>query len=1358
MANKILRLDISKIPDLTPIIYGRVADGLVQTVDVYVTNNGEPFDLTGWVINFEGNTSGNRTYVKDLEGIVMVDRTKGHFTYTFPLIAFSTAGKYERAYFSFVKGDQRESTSDFNIQVFENADITVEEAHTVITEYEELVDELNRIFLEAQTELQQDFNEFKKNYDTKYNNYITDLTNKINAAQNKIDILNSNYEKTNAKLTDLEERMNDLVNDGLLKMEDVLSFLGGKNVKIKVPIDFTGKIRESTVENPNVMKFSTMPATDINIVASATSGEELISDDVAATMWKNYKNVSALDGKLVQAQHTLNGYVTFHLARIDAVSEISRRFPNLFINVGATTRAQQKAQLIKKATFVSATAYGFGSTGDTYSYTIGRSNWTTTGTTWQGWTGWGSDNNSHSSSKPDPVTASVGSVDTMMDQNGVMAFIMGVPTPSDGTKILRTNLDYFVCEITLNLNINDLIPKPDLSKYYTKDEMNEAFTEHSLYSNSLDFGDYDYSTAPNLLETVTRNHWSNWISSVSTPNNYVKVFDDYIIIDATDPSAVNVGRNVYIPNITRLTKGKQYTLSVTMMVDDEFDLGENSYNQAAVHYTVQSDGTPERPMIIRPNKTMVNQWQRVSVKFTVPTSIKDGEYCFLHFYEGSTATGKWYIRNDIMIQEGDQTSSQTTGWKPNLLDAPYYLSKIPLGKNIANKAVAFPIKTSNYPVYTADMQEAFEVGGTYTVTIKGTKPSTQEFRVHNGSYIWLSSMKPVEGLVDVWIATFTVKNISQTPKELYIYQYPSSTKGAVQIDWLKIEKGDTRTPNLNDPFKYKGIGFTKSSNPKDYNWNSAPENVDFIEENAASNEAKIDEIDKNVVKTSGNQNITGLKNFTGTLQSSGVEVAKKGDSYTKTETYTKTEVDSKYIPKTQENTFVKTIGNQNVVGTKNFSDPRKNDALMYALTDEAMRPSDFNFAGDFTKVMTARSMRVMQRRLPWMKTFGWFGTGEGSANDIDEGFKQYIQTNSTTDADITNYQFIRKGRKVQFFGRIKFTSATGTDVATFAQVPTGFRLSNAAKYTYWNVPLTCVQFNAPERINYKGFVERLGTNNIKIGTATYTGNTYWYGEWETSDPYPTSFTDEVTERMMAHRGATVSYPENTLEAFKAAIDLGYGGVELDPRLTSDGKLYLMHDDTVDRTTNGTGNFADLTEAQVKALNIKIDPVKYPNLVGQTLKVPSLSSVLLALRGTDLTINFDGSKIDLSVASTAKMIHDMIVSYGLEKRVFFVISNKTQRDAFHKLYPQYPVSWLWNSPGSRAAGAVNEIYAYGKHGGALLSIPMAVLNDDTSMRDIQASGIYYQVYGVQTEADYETCRLMRVPMIETDQLYPNLDFL
>lgn len=442
---------------------------------------------------------------------------------------------------------------------------------------------------------------------------------------------------------------------------------------------------------------------------------------------------------------------------------------------------------------------------------------------------------------------------------------------------------------------------------------------HTLYSNSIDFGDYDYSTAPNLLKTVTRNHWSNWISSVSTPNNYVKVFDDYIIIDATDPSAVNVGRNVYIPNITRLTKGKQYTLSVSMMVDDEFDLGENSYNQSAVHYTVQSNGTPERPMIIRPNKTMVNQWQRVSVKFTVPTSIKDGDFCFLHFYEGSKVTGKWYIRNDIMIQEGDQTSSQApANQMPKITTDDYTLSQynltktdeegniasfdnlptsdgsrniyvrnlegtkkliplladkkqytmsvemwsekevtpsiryrvndsnntpklpldiynkkipakqwtevsvtktldLPSNPNLADPTVSFPINTTNYSIYSKKNVTNYKANQTYVITMKATKPATQNFIAYldwNGT-VKAGNLTPVAGMTNVWQLVFTVTqaNIDAGALDiLNIFQFPSGTKGECTIEWLKLEEGETYTPDYPDhwlhisiPREYEGV-------------------------------------------------------------------------------------------------------------------------------------------------------------------------------------------------------------------------------------------------------------------------------------------------------------------------------------------------------------------------------------------------------------------------------------------------------------------------------------------------------------------------------------------------------------------------
>ena len=70
----------------------------------------------------------------------------------------------------------------------------------------------------------------------------------------------------------------------------------------------------------------------------------------------------------------------------------------------------------------------------------------------------------------------------------------------------------------------------------------------------------------------------------------------------------------------------------------------------------------------------------------------------------------------------------------------------------------------------------------------------------------------------------------------------------------------------------------------------------------------------------------------------------------------------------------------------------------------------------------------------------------------------------------------------------------------------------------------------------------------------------------------------------AHRGWKAKYPENTLKAFQAALTLGVDQLETDVRITKDGQLVLMHDSTVDRTTNGTGAVSDLTLAELKALD------------------------------------------------------------------------------------------------------------------------------------------------------------------------------
>jgi glycerophosphoryl diester phosphodiesterase len=75
-----------------------------------------------------------------------------------------------------------------------------------------------------------------------------------------------------------------------------------------------------------------------------------------------------------------------------------------------------------------------------------------------------------------------------------------------------------------------------------------------------------------------------------------------------------------------------------------------------------------------------------------------------------------------------------------------------------------------------------------------------------------------------------------------------------------------------------------------------------------------------------------------------------------------------------------------------------------------------------------------------------------------------------------------------------------------------------------------------------------------------------------------------TRGICAHRGVSDSHPENTIAAFREAIRLGTQMIELDVALSSDGKLVLMHDYTVDRTTDGSGRVEELMLADLKQLD------------------------------------------------------------------------------------------------------------------------------------------------------------------------------
>lgn len=131
--------------------------------------------------------------------------------------------------------------------------------------------------------------------------------------------------------------------------------------------------------------------------------------------------------------------------------------------------------------------------------------------------------------------------------------------------------------------------------------------------------------------------------------------------------------------------------------------------------------------------------------------------------------------------------------------------------------------------------------------------------------------------------------------------------------------------------------------------------------------------------------------------------------------------------------------------------------------------------------------------------------------------------------------------------------------------------------------------------------------------------------------------------VISHRGEHLAHPENTLPAFQAAIDAGADYFELDVRTTSDGRLVLMHDRTVDRMTNGTGPVRQMTFDQIRALDAG---AKFgPQFAGTT--VPTFEEALNLAHGK-IGVYVDCKDIapaDLVAALEKADMLDKVVIYG-----------------------------------------------------------------------------------------------------------------
>lgn len=162
-------------------------------------------------------------------------------------------------------------------------------------------------------------------------------------------------------------------------------------------------------------------------------------------------------------------------------------------------------------------------------------------------------------------------------------------------------------------------------------------------------------------------------------------------------------------------------------------------------------------------------------------------------------------------------------------------------------------------------------------------------------------------------------------------------------------------------------------------------------------------------------------------------------------------------------------------------------------------------------------------------------------------------------------------------------------------------------------------------------------------------------------------------KVYAHRGASAELPENTLAAFRRALELRVDGIELDVHLSADGVPMVIHDATVDRTTNGSGAVTEMTRAELQALD-----------AGQGERIPTLGEVL------DLV----GDRLHVDIEVKANQAGEAVLREVAGRNVRWLISS-FDWDVLRYVRSRQPDAELW----PLTVGASDEAIAVAKELGA-----------------------------------------------------------
>ncbi len=140
----------------------------------------------------------------------------------------------------------------------------------------------------------------------------------------------------------------------------------------------------------------------------------------------------------------------------------------------------------------------------------------------------------------------------------------------------------------------------------------------------------------------------------------------------------------------------------------------------------------------------------------------------------------------------------------------------------------------------------------------------------------------------------------------------------------------------------------------------------------------------------------------------------------------------------------------------------------------------------------------------------------------------------------------------------------------------------------------------------------------------------------------------------AHRGASEYAPENTMEAFKFAYKMKADGIELDVQLTKDGQAVVVHDETIDRVSNGKGYVKDYTLRELRELDFGVSMSKFKNL-----KIPLLTDVFEEFKNTDFQFNIELKNNIVEYMLLEDIVNKYLIDFNLiEKTICSSFNHKS----------------------------------------------------------------------------------------------------